>query len=238
MRMCTCCMLPLRDQWMRSRLVRLCSTNVLCHGRRAWNFTKKQSMPNALYVHRWNQRFRALKTLGLSVVSKSFQHVLTSECGCGWIKCFNPQDFRQHIKLSDMLLSHFTSQWRDRMTYWMARQRSRSVRDILTCIIDSYDKAKVCLPKFYNSRTPKAQVYESIRSGSTSSYAFYVFLSMVSCTFQPHGQHRWLQGTQLTLTCAICHGYGVYMFLGEEGMASGANWILELVTCADKANPC
>ena len=38
------------------------------------------------------------------------------------------------------------------------------------------------------------------------------------------------QGTTLTLTTSICHGYGVYMFLCEEGMPSGANWILECET--------
>ena len=32
----------------------------------------------------------------------------------------------------------------------------------------------------------------------------------------------------LTLTACICHGYGVYMFLCEEGMGTGANWILDL----------
>ena len=36
------------------------------------------------------------------------------------------------------------------------------------------------------------------------------------------------EGTSLTLTTCICHGYGVYMFLGEEGMPAGANWILEI----------
>ena len=76
---------------------------------------------------------------------------------------FIAKDFRAQIKWSDMLLAHFTMQWRDRMTYWLARQRSRSVKDMLTCIIDSYDKAKIMLPKFLNSRTPKSVIYETVR---------------------------------------------------------------------------
>ena len=49
------------------------------------------------------------------------------------------------------------------MTYWSARQRSRSYEDIFVCIIDSYDKAKICLPKFPRSRTPKGVIYETVR---------------------------------------------------------------------------
>lgn len=64
---------------------------------------------------------------------------------------------------SSELLAHYTSQWRDREVYWTARQRSRSIRDVLCLILDSYDKAKICLPTFPQRRTPKAQVYETIR---------------------------------------------------------------------------
>jgi Fe2+ transport system protein B len=74
-----------------------------------------------------------------------------------------PKDITLHLKYTDELLAHYTSQWRDREVYWMCRQRSRSVKDILCCIIDSYDKAKICLPSFPQKRTPKAQVYETIR---------------------------------------------------------------------------
>jgi hypothetical protein len=74
-----------------------------------------------------------------------------------------PKDITLHLKYTDELLAHYTSQWRDREVYWMCRQRSRSVKDILCCIIDSYDKAKICLPSFPQKRTPKAQLYSTIR---------------------------------------------------------------------------
>jgi hypothetical protein len=70
-------------------------------------------------------------------------------------------------RYSNELLSHYTSQWRDREVYWLCRQRSRTVRDILCCIIDSYDKAKVALPTFPQRRVPKSQVYETIRRPSS-----------------------------------------------------------------------
>ncbi|CAK9046671.1 unnamed protein product [Durusdinium trenchii] len=40
------------------------------------------------------------------------------------LKFHKKTDFQQVIKWSDMLLSHYTVQWRDRQTYWMARQRA------------------------------------------------------------------------------------------------------------------
>ena len=73
-----------------------------------------------------------------------------------------------------MLLAHYTVQWRDRMTYWMARQRSRSIKDIVTLIIDSYDKGKICLPKFPQARTPKAVVYETVRRSLANNVLWYV----------------------------------------------------------------
>jgi|Cyp1metagenome_2_1107374.scaffolds.fasta_scaffold08612_24 hypothetical protein len=147
-----------------------------------------------------------------------------------------PKDITLHLKYTDELLAHYTSQWRDREVYWMCRQRSRSVKDILCCIIDSYDKAKICLPSFPQKRTPKAQVYETIRRTWThDSFVLRLCLhilchlfSLCFLTVPPPSRLTWLHwGTTLTLTTCICHGYGVYMFLCEEGMPAGANWILE-----------
>lgn len=73
------------------------------------------------------------------------------------------EDIQEHLKYTDELLAHYTAQWRDREIYWMCRQRSRTVKDVFCCILDSYDKAKICLPAYPQKRTPKAQVYETIR---------------------------------------------------------------------------
>ena len=54
-------------------------------------------------------------------------------------------------------------QWRDRNIYWLARNRSRVERDVLCNIIDSYDKGKLCLPRWPNRRSPKSTTYELLK---------------------------------------------------------------------------
>ena len=51
----------------------------------------------------------------------------------------------------------------DREVYWVARSRSRIQKDLVVLIIDSYDKAKVTLPRYPFGRTPKKPVFEKIR---------------------------------------------------------------------------
>ena len=73
------------------------------------------------------------------------------------------EDFGDHARLCDLLLGHYTQSWRDREVYWTARQRSQVHGDLVTVILDSYDKAKLMLPKFPQGRTPKKPIYETIR---------------------------------------------------------------------------
>ncbi|CAK9073943.1 unnamed protein product [Durusdinium trenchii] len=74
-----------------------------------------------------------------------------------------PKDFAQQAVLSAQLLSHYSAQWKDRQIYWMTRTRSRTERDILSNIIDSFDHSKVMLPRFPGKRTPKSSVYDSLK---------------------------------------------------------------------------
>ncbi|CAK9035415.1 unnamed protein product, partial [Durusdinium trenchii] len=111
-------------------------------------------------------------------------------------------DFLTHAKLSDELLGHFVRQYRDRHIYYLARARARTQKDLLTLIIDSYDKAKCSLPKWCKSRAPKKSIYEATKR------------------------------TAITLTCAICHGWGIYFYLSDEGLPGGSNWTLEVVPCS------
>ena len=76
-------------------------------------------------------------------------------------------DFAEHARLCDLLLGHYTQQWRDREIYWLARDRSQAQKDLLCIIVDSYDKAKVTLPRFPGGRTPKKTLYENTRRIST-----------------------------------------------------------------------
>ena len=73
----------------------------------------------------------------------------------------------RHAHLCDELLGHFTQQYRDRELYYLARERSRGRKDLLTIIVDSYDKAKIVLPKFpHGGRNPKKRDYEKSRRPS------------------------------------------------------------------------
>ncbi|CAL1140745.1 unnamed protein product [Cladocopium goreaui] len=82
-----------------------------------------------------------------------------------WKKCLkfrrkSDHDFSTHASLCNELLLHYKEQWQNRSAYWQARSRSQQTRDLLCCIIDSYDKAKLLLPVFPHRRVPKRSVYE------------------------------------------------------------------------------
>lgn len=73
----------------------------------------------------------------------------------------NHQDLKTHCEWTDRLLSHYTQTFRDREIYYVARQRATTCGDILVCIIDSFDKGKLALPRWAFGRTPKKPVYEA-----------------------------------------------------------------------------
>lgn len=75
----------------------------------------------------------------------------------------NAGDFEAHARLTDQLLGHYTEMYRDREIYWMSRERSQAQGDVLTVILDSYDKAKIQLPRFPGTRVPKKAVYEALK---------------------------------------------------------------------------
>ena len=80
------------------------------------------------------------------------------------------KDFKVHAALCDELLGHYSAQWADRQVYWKARDRSSIQKDLLTIIIDSFDRSKVSLPKWPLNRTPKRTVYElHLRSFTVNS---------------------------------------------------------------------
>lgn len=73
------------------------------------------------------------------------------------------QDVSLHCQLSERLLQHYHKTLEDRKLYWLARERAKSVGDMLVLIIDSYDKAKVVLPRWPFQRCPKRSYYEQVR---------------------------------------------------------------------------
>ena len=80
-----------------------------------------------------------------------------------------------HAALCDELLGHYSSQWADRQVYWKARDRSCIQRDMVTVIIDSFDRSKVSLPKWPLNRTPKRTVYELHLRPFTVTVVFFNF---------------------------------------------------------------
>ena len=79
------------------------------------------------------------------------------------------KDFATHAKECDALLQHYTQQFRDREIYWMNREYSRAKEGLVSVIIDSYDKAKLSLPRFPFGRVPKKSIYEETRRAWASS---------------------------------------------------------------------
>ena len=73
------------------------------------------------------------------------------------------QDMKDHCYWCDVLLNHYCRTWMDRQVYWTVRERARQHGDVLVVAIDSYDKAKVTLPRYPFGRTPKKPIYEQIR---------------------------------------------------------------------------
>jgi len=63
--------------------------------------------------------------------------------------------------------------------YWCLREYSRAHEGLVAVIIDSYDKAKLSLPRWPFSRTPKKSLYEETRR----SLANPVFFRSLLCTF-------------------------------------------------------
>ena len=44
------------------------------------------------------------------------------------------------------------------------------------------------------------------------------------------GSTATLSGTQMTLTCSIAHGFGIYFYLSDEGLPVGASWTIEIAS--------
>ena len=153
-------------------------------------------------------------------------------------------------------MEHYAEQYRDRMTYWKARERSCSEGDMVTVIVDSFDKSKLCLPMWPLGRTPKRTLYETVQRHSI----FFNILTFFWRACPPHwhsslgldhavpvlelvtlvimfsllefSDSDHIQGANLVLTAVLCHGHGLFLFLtAREGMSAGSNWNWECVSC-------
>ena len=73
--------------------------------------------------------------------------------------------------------------------------------DICCMIIDSYDRSKCMLPKFpHGGRSPKHPTYETIKRALEVGLIWW----------------------------AMVHGYGVYIYVADEDVSTGASWTIEV----------
>lgn len=68
----------------------------------------------------------------------------------------NAKTLQGHAKCADAYMRHLSGIFADRQVYAQYKWRASHQGDILCCIVDSMDKSKFRLPRFANSRCPKA----------------------------------------------------------------------------------
>ena len=64
-------------------------------------------------------------------------------------KVRHSQSLHSHVSASAELLQHLQSQYRDRLVYYAVRQEARSQGGIVSMIVDSMDRGKFALPRWY-----------------------------------------------------------------------------------------
>ena len=122
--------------------------------------------------------------------------------------------------MCDKLLAHYTCQYRDRQIYFAARNRSACEKDLLCIIVDSFDKAKLSLPKYPYARTPKRTIYENtLRTLDDQSWqdnfvkkGMFKFGDDTKCfSFHPFSvlPQSAKYGASLLLTAVMIHGRGL-----------------------------
>ncbi|CAJ1455175.1 unnamed protein product, partial [Effrenium voratum] len=114
-------------------------------------------------------------------------------------KMRHASDFTTHATAADQLLGHLRVAWACKQQYWLARATSRMKSELLTLIIDGFDKSKTLLPRWTRGRTPKGTVFEkNIR-------------------------------TNLNLSAVHAHGWGFYVYISDEQISAGSSWSWEIV---------
>ena len=125
----------------------------------------------------WNFQIKNFRKTGDGV--SNFQVDISS------LAQINSKDFAIAAEISSQLLHHYTQTWRDREVYWLARERGKVQRDMCVIILDSYDHAKMVLPKWPMSRTPKKTILEQTQR------------TMAQCMVSFFGDTRDYQGVKV-----------------------------------------
>ncbi|CAK9021468.1 Uncharacterized protein SCF082_LOCUS15362 [Durusdinium trenchii] len=100
---------------------------------------------------------------------KKSAHSLCLQCSEMRAAIRAAKDFQEHARLSQNLFHHYTSQYKDRQVYYLARERSCLKKDLICINVDSFDKSKIALPKYPFGRVMRAleYVFRKCRSQGT-----------------------------------------------------------------------
>lgn len=109
------------------------------------------------------------------------------------------RSMEEYAAACDGLMSHLESQWRDRRMYWSLRSRAQMYKDVLVIIVDGMDRSKFALPRWLQGKSPKSTIADKVPR------------------------------PVLELAATIVHGVGVYLWIADEDMRTGANWTSELL---------
>ena len=131
------------------------------------------------------------------------QHSVCHECERLKSEMRHAASFLQDARAADSLLGHLSLTWRCRQVYWGMRERSRQAdSDVLTLIIDGFDKSKLALPRWPRGRPPKGGAFDRVNRPT------------------------------LQLSAALVHGWGCLVFLAEEHQSCGGSYTWDSVFIA------
>ena len=131
------------------------------------------------------------------------QHSVCNTCEKIRSEMRHSRCFMDHAKAADRLLGHLSLTWQCRQVYWAARDRSKQVdSDILTLIVDGYDKSKPSVPRWPRGRPPKGGTFDRV------------------------------QRTGVQVSAIIAHGHGCLIFLADEATGCGGSYTWDTLLIA------
>ena len=84
------------------------------------------------------------------------QHAQCATCHRLKSNIRSSKDLRSHALAADIYMRHLAGVFADRNCYEQSKRRSIQQRDMLCVIVDSMDKSKFSLPRYFNATTPKS----------------------------------------------------------------------------------
>ena len=160
----------------------------------ASTLTKKQPAASSATFYRTLVNSKWRKVLRFRSLT---QHAKCSTCHKLKAKLRHSASLQSHAEAADAYQRHLAGQFADRQVYWQLRARATADQDILVAIVDSMDKSKFMLPRYFQGATPKD----------------------LETKKRPSAE----------ITCCMCHGRGIFVYVADEEQSSGADWTIEVL---------